>query len=161
MESIILKLLAAFTAGALFFVLISFTVYRKSYYYKKARAEAGAGETPDRKSLLVTLAIMLVMVLSLVGFDLWVLTDEGIGFLRLLIINLGLVSALSLFDALVIDWLLLLVWRPTFLQLPAGQPTQEYMARHIRVQFTKGWIFKIPISVLGAGAAWLIKTVLS
>lgn len=130
---------------------LSFTVYRKSYYYKKAQAAAsGRGEKPGLLSRLVTLAIFLLMVLFVLLFDLWISSGEGKSFAFLAAINLLLIALLSLFDALFIDYFLLLVWRPAFLRLPAGQPTRAAISRHIKLQFTAGWIFKVPIAVIAA-----------
>jgi hypothetical protein len=145
----------AFGCGAVLFLLISFTIYRKSYYYKKAQAEAEGGQPPTKKSLLVTLLILLVMVFSIAGFDYWILSDVALSYTYLLLLNLGLITTLSLFDALFIDLFTLLVWRPKFFNLTEGQPTREQMVRHIKVQFTKGWIFKIPLALLAAAGAWL------
>ncbi len=62
-------------------------------------------------------------------------------------------ALLSLFDALFIDYFLLLVWRPAVLKLPEGQPT-----RNVRLQLVKGWIFIVPIALLGpAFAAWFVS----
>lgn len=151
---IALKLLIAFTAGAILMLVLSFTVYRKSYYYKKAMAEAGVTvRKPRLASRLVTVGIMLAMILFVVLFDLWVAADESRSFAFLSALNLTLVALLSLFDAFFIDWVLLVVWRPAILRLTEGQPTRESMLHHIKKQFTVGWIFKLPIALLGAALA--------
>jgi len=157
MNALFLKSFTAFVFGCILFLLISFTIYRKSYFYQKARAKAQGEEEPSKKSLLVTLFIMALMVLSLGGFNLWVLAGGERSILYLFLLNLGLITSLSLFDALVIDILLLLVWRPSILNLPAGQPTREYMKRHIQIQFTKGWIFKLPMALIGAVIGLLLN----
>ena len=154
--SLFLKFLTAFLLGCVIFLLISFTIYRKSYYYQRARAKAEGREEPSKKGLLVTLSILLVMALAIGVFDYWILMDSPKRFSGLFLLNLILITSLSLFDALFIDFYLLLVWRPTLLNLPEGQPTREYMHRHIRVQFTKGWIFKLPLALLGAGIGLLL-----
>ncbi len=161
MDTILFKFLVAFVIGAVVFLLISFTIYRKSYYYQKARAEAEGGEVPAQKSILVTIFILLVMVLSMASFDCWVLSGGERSYAYLLTLNLGLVTSLSLYDALFIDLFTLLVWRPKFFNLPEGQPTREQMVQHIKVQFTKGWIFKLPLALLGPEAAWLLRNLLS
>lgn len=146
----ILKFFVAFTAGAVLMLLLSFTVYRQSYYYKKARAEAGIAGKPSTRSRLVTVAILLAMILFLALFDLWVLSGEERSLIFLAVLNLGLVALLSLFDALFIDLFLLVVWRPALLRLPDGQPTRDSMVRHVKLQLTAGWLFKVPIAILGA-----------
>lgn len=151
-----IKFIITFTVGAFLLFALSFTVYRKSYYYKRAMAEAGLSEEkPKKRSKLVTLAILLVIILFFVFFDLWITSARVSTFLFLSAINLGLIALLSLFDALFIDLYVLVIWRPVFLHLPEGQPTRASMLRHIKTQFTKGWIFKVPIALAAAALATL------
>jgi hypothetical protein len=158
MDVILLKSLAAFVAGAVLMLLLSFTVYRQSYYYKKTMAEAGrTGEKPGTRSRMVTLAILLAMVLFIALFDLWILDSRTRSLAFLCALNLGLVALLSLFDGLFIDLFVLTSWRPALLRLPEGEPTRESMLRHLKVQFTAGWIFKVPIAVLGAALASVLS----
>jgi hypothetical protein len=73
MNGLVYKFLSAFTAGAILMLVLSFTVYRKSYYYKKAQEEARGNERkPGILSRLVTVVILLVMILFITVFDLWV-----------------------------------------------------------------------------------------
>ena len=156
---IFFKSLVAFAAGAILMLLLSCSVYRRSYYYKKAMAEAdGVAREPRGWSRIVTLGILLIMILFIALFDLWIFSGEERTFVVLSALNLGLVALLSLFDALFIDLYLLLVWRPALLDLPEGQPTRASMVRHIRRQFTAGWVFKVPIAVLGAALSRVLMT---
>jgi hypothetical protein len=151
---ILLKFMITFAVGAFLLFVLSFTVYRKSYYYKKAMAEAGVSdEKPRRRSQLVTLAMLLVMILFFVLFDLWITPAHAYTFLLLSAINLGLIALLSLYDALFIDLFVLLIWRPSFLHLPKGQPTRASMMHHIKMQFTRGWIFIVPMALAAAALA--------
>ena len=132
-------------------LVLSFTVYRKSYYYKKAKAEmVGVAEKPGILSRLVTLLILFSMILFFALADLWISFGDSYTFWFLSALNLVLIALLSLFDALFIDLFLLVVWRPALLQLPEGQPTRDSMMGHIKLQFTAGWLFKVPIAVLSA-----------
>ena len=144
-------------------LVLSFTVYRKSYYYKKAKAEmVGVAEKPGILSRLVTLLILFSMILFFALADLWISFDDSYTFWFLSALNLLLVALLSVFDALFIDLFLLVVWRPALLRLPEGQPTRDSMIRHIKLQLTAGWLFKVPIAflaaafsvVLGSGLLW-------
>jgi len=155
--NIVWKFLVAFAAGAVLMLVISFTVYRKSYHYKKAMSEAGLGEEPGLLSRFVTAAFVLVTILFMALFDLWVAAGEARSFWFLSALNLGLVALISLFDALFIDYFLLVVWRPAILRLPEGRPTRDSMLKHIKIQFTAGWIFKVPIAVLGAALSRLLS----
>jgi len=154
MDMLFLKTLTAFAVGAVLLVVLSFTVYRQSYYYQKGRAEAGGTvEKPGMRSRLVTVAILLGMIQFIALFDLWVLAGGMRSFVFLSALNLGLVALLSLFDGLFIGLFLLVVWRPAVLRLPEGQPTRDSMFGHLKVQFTAGWILKVPIAVLAAAPA--------
>jgi hypothetical protein len=136
MSVLFCKSLGAFAVGAVLMLVLSFTVYRKSYYYKKAEAEMlGIAEKPRILSRLVTAIILLAMILF---------------FAFLSVFNLLLAALLSLFDALFIDYLLLVAWRPALLRLPEGQLTRDSMLRHIKLQFTAGWLFKMLIALLAA-----------
>lgn len=121
MQRLILKTLAAFAIGASLMLVLSFNVYRRSYYHEKTRAEAGvAAEKPGLRSRLVTVAILLAMILFVALFDLWVLADGCLSFLPLSALNLGLVALLSVFDGLFIGLFGLVAWRPALLHLPEG-----------------------------------------
>jgi hypothetical protein len=153
-----LKFFAAFALGAVLLIALSFTVYRRSYYYQKAQAEArGLEEKPGLRSRLVTLAIFVVMILFFVLFDLWIAAGAAGSFLFLAAVNLLLAFLLSLFEAVFIDYFLLLVWRPAALGLPEGQPTRDRMLRHIRIQLTTGWIFLLLIALSSAAVASLLS----
>jgi len=149
--SVTFKFLCAFIVGAVFMLALSFTVYRKSYYYKKAKAEAlSTAEKPGVLSRLVTVVILLAMITFFVFVDLWISSGEPYSFAFLFALNLLLITLLSLFDALFIDLFLLVIWRPALLRLSEGQPTRNSMLRHIKIQFTAGWLFKVPITLLSA-----------
>ena len=157
MSALIIKSLSTFAAGAVLMLLLSFTIYRQSYYYKKAKAEAnGAAAKPGILSRLVTLMFLLAMIFFFVLFDLWVASDGPYTFVLLVALNLVLVAFLSAFDALFIDLFLLVIWRPTVLRLPPGQPTRESMVHHIKRQFTAGWLFKVPIALTAAAVSSLL-----
>jgi hypothetical protein len=157
MSALIFKSLIALTVGAVLMLLLSFTIYRKSYYYKKAKAEAlDTVEKPGILSRLVTVVILLSMVLFFTAVDLWISSGATYSLAFLLVVNLILVALLSAFDALFIDLFLLVIWRPGLLKLPEGQPTRESMLRHVKLQFTMGWLFKVPIALIPAILATLL-----
>lgn len=159
MPTLLREATLVFLIGALLLLILSFTAYRRSYYYQKAQADMGLAPNrrPTVASRLVTLAILTTMVGLLTLADLWFTADAPLPFVTLALLNLLLVTLLSTFDAIAIDWLILLVWRPAFLNLPPGQPTPAYMRTHIRKQFTLGWLFKLPIALLAAGLATILR----
>jgi hypothetical protein len=119
-----------------------------------------AATRPGLQARLVTVLIFVLMVLFFVLFDLWISADASYSFEYLVVSNLVLAILLSLFDALFIDYLLLLSWRPAVLHLPQGMPTREWMHRHMRVQFTVGWLFTTLIAVLGAAFGAVLRAAL-
>jgi len=152
------KLITVLITGAVLLFVLSFTVYRKSYYYQKAQAEMlGVVRKPGLLSRFVTVGIMLSMILFFAFGDLWIFPDNSYSFVLIFALNLLLIILLSLFDALFIDYFLLLVWRPAFWRLPEGQPTHDRMMHHIKVQFTVGWLFKVPIALLAAGFSMVLQ----
>ena len=157
MYPLISKFLTAFAIGAVLMLTLSFTIYRKSYYYQKAKTEAeGVKSKPGLLSRLITLLILLAMVGFFTLFDLWISSSGSHTFIRFFSFNLLLIISLSLFDAVFIDYFLLVVWRPGILRLPDGQPTREAMLRHIKKQFTAGWIFMLPIAFFSASLFTLL-----
>lgn len=159
MSALLGRFLAALGAGAVLMTVLSFTVYRRSYYYKRHMAEAGVStKRPGILSRLITVVILLAMILFVALFDLWILSAEPYSLAALAALNLLLVTLLSLFDALFIDIFMLLIWRPAFLHMPEGQPTRAAMERHVKLQFTKGWIFMAPMAIVAAVFARLAGT---
>jgi hypothetical protein len=151
MNVLVMKSLVAFAVGAILMLALSFTVYRQSYYYKKAEAEMhGIQHKPGILSRIVTVVILLMMILFFVLTDLWISSPELHSFAFFLIYNLILAGSLSLFDTLFIDIFVLLVWRPAVLRLPKGQPTRKQMSHHVKNQLTWGWIVKFLIALLAA-----------
>jgi hypothetical protein len=66
--------------------------------------------------------------------------------------NLGAVSRHSLFDTVVVDGLVLSVWRPGFLQLPEGMDG-ESMKRHM--------LLSIPVGMMAGIGLTALSTVIS
>ena len=143
-------------------LVLSFTVYRRSYYFKKAEAEMhGVQHKPGFLSRIVTMVILLMMIVFFVVIDFWIASPELHSFTFFLIFNLLLAGCLSLFDALFIDTFVLVIWRPAVLRLPEGKPTREQMARHVRKQLTVGWIAKLVIALLAAAVSVALGIVIS
>lgn len=61
--------------------------------------------------------------------------------------NFCMIIALVLYDSLIIDLLVIGVWRPPFLHLP-DHYNMESMIRHVKKTFIVGWIFIIPLTVI-------------
>jgi membrane-associated PAP2 superfamily phosphatase len=70
-------------------------------------------------------------------------------------LDLVLIVILLIYDTVVIDWLVIGHWRPTFLQLPDIMD-KEQMVEHIRRTFIAGPLFALLLAALSAGATVLI-----
>jgi hypothetical protein len=142
--------------GACFLNVIVIVVYKTGIVHT-AREKDG---TLKRKIPFVGILTMLIMLLLLVTFV--VLFDystfftwPGIVFIDVLMTNFVFVLLLSLYDALVIDILVLGIWKPTFLPIPEDV-TLESMKLHVKKQFTVGWIFLLPI-ILISSAIYIVN----
>ena len=90
---------------------------------------------------------MLFLLVAIVGFQVLAnyvgIAREGyrVSFLSLLLLNMAHYLVLLLCDTLVIDGLVLAVWRPSFLQLPeamGGKSMRKHMLRSIPVGLVAG-----------------------
>lgn len=136
--------------GACFLNVIVVVVYKTGIVHT-ARNKDG---TLKRRIPFVGILTMLVMVLLLVTFV--VLFDYSTfstwpnsTFIDVFLTNFAFVLLLVLYDSLVIDILVLGLWKPTFLHLPEDV-TLESMKFHVKKQFTLGWIFLFPIILISS-----------
>lgn len=78
-----------------------------------------------------------------------------VSFLQLFIINLLLYSILFAYDTFVIDWLVIVKWRPHFLNIPDTM-TRESMIRHIKTSIPVGMGLGIIFSLAGAVVTYFL-----
>jgi hypothetical protein len=110
-------------------------------------------EKPGLTSYLFTALFLLVAVGLFFAFDVWISNGASFSFIQYSGLNLLLAAFLSAFDALFIDYFILLVWRPSFLAGKEEFPARERMLRHIKLQFSYGWIYKVALALIAAGLA--------
>ncbi len=101
---------------------------------------------------------MLILLIAIVGFQClanyfgMVQNKIGLNFLSLFLLNYGHYLILFLFDSLVIDGLVLSLWRPKFLNLP-DTIGRESMKKHI--------LLSMPIGLLAGIVLVSISTTFS
>jgi len=147
--------LAAWSAiGCAVFCAYVVVVFRTGIVYT-ARKEDG---TLKKRIPLSGYLNMLILLLGIVGFQVvanylgLVRKALEIGFFPLFLLNFGHYLILFIFDTIVIDGLVLSVWRPGFLQLPDAIGAGS-MKKHI--------LLSIPVgTVAGIGLA-AVSTVVS
>ena len=94
---------------------------------------------------------MLILLVAIVGFQVLAnylgIAREGhrVSFLSLYLLNLAHYLVLFLFDTLIIDGLVLAVWRPSFLQLPEAMG-RESMKGHMLRSIPVGLVAGIALS---------------
>jgi hypothetical protein len=103
---------------------------------------------------------MLFLLFGIVGFQVvanyFGVASKGYGvsFFSLILLNFGHYVILFLFDTIVVDGLVLSVWRPGFLRLPEAM-SGESMMRHMLLSIPVGIMAGMVLSVLSAVVSYL------
>jgi hypothetical protein len=129
--------------GAALFSVFVFFVFRTDLVYAARKDD---GTLKDRIPLRGRL-VMIAFLLAIVGF--FVIAnmcglprvDFSISLGRLFVLNFALYFILFLYDTLIIDGLVLSLWRPAFMQLPDAmgwESIKEHMLRSIPVGLAFG-----------------------
>lgn len=108
------------------------------------------------KGLLPLIIFPLLVMAMLMVFDYSMYRNSTAGFLPLVLWNLALVFALTLYDSFVIDLLVIGKLRPAFLGLPEKMDMQA-MKVHVKKTFITGWVFIVPLSVLPAVFYFIVQ----
>lgn len=135
--------------GAFLFSLFVVGVFRTGFVYS-ARNEDGRLKTrmPVRGYLAMS-TIPVALLGLMVGANYVGLDRQGVelGFGWLFLLNLAHYLILFLYDTLVIDYLVLIVWRPAFLRL-SNRMTAESMGEHIGRSWLVGTAAGVVLSLL-------------
>jgi hypothetical protein len=87
----------------------------------------------------------IFIVLFFILFDIFTFSNmQSIDIATVFMMNFILLLLFDIYDALVVDLLLLGKIKPKFLHL-SKEITMDSMKYHVKKQFTLGWILKIPI----------------
>ncbi|MCE4946249.1 MULTISPECIES: hypothetical protein [Streptomyces] len=139
-----------------------------SDYPPAIRERYGTQSARGRRTAAVAglLNLALFIAVPVVGvLDLHDRTEGRLGFLPPFVLGATGFLALTLFDLLVIDWLLFCTVRPRFMVLPGTEGMPEYrdLAFHAKVLVPRPvpWpLLAVPgYGALVGGLAWLVETV--
>lgn len=146
----IINFLTTFFIGSILLIITVVVVYKTKVVYA-AREKSGVLKRKIPAAGILSMLFFLSLLLAfLVGFDVVSFGKPGsYPIAEIILYNFILVTALSLFDAFVIDYLILGCWKPGFLQIPV-EVTTDSMKIHIKKQLSIGWLIKIPLAVISA-----------
>jgi hypothetical protein len=143
--------------GALAFSLFVVVAFRTGFVFATRKPD---GTLKDRVPL-IGLLVMAAFLLLLVAFFL-VANRLGLGdhifvarFSELFFLNLVLYMILFAFDTLIIDAVVLGVWRPPFLRLPHEMGSSS-MAMHIRSSLPIGLISGVLLALITATISYFV-----
>jgi hypothetical protein len=145
------------TIGSVLFSIYVVVAFRTGIVYS-ARKDDGTLKERIPLNGYINMALFLFVIIGYFmvanylgvknrGFD--------INFKSLLLLNYLLYLILFIYDTLVIDGLVLGVWRPKFLRLREGIGS-ESMMKHILISIPVGAIFGLVLMVLAAGISYII-----
>jgi hypothetical protein len=144
--------------GLLLLVLVVF-VFKTGLVYESRDEQGLLKKRMSRTGLITIIGVLLLVVLFFFCFDWFAFQSvDHPPFLIIVLLNGILLLLLDLFDALVIDIVVLGMWKPVWLKLPE-QLTQNSMWEHVKKQWTVGWIIKIPLLFLVTGVFVLTKSI--
>ena len=141
--------------GSLAFSLFVVAVFRTGLVYT-ARTQDG---TLKRKIPLTGLLLMLSLLCGFIGFQVLAnylsLNDQEfkLSFFDVMRLNYWHYCVLFAFDTIVIDILVIGVWRPSFLRIPAAM-NRESMKRHVVRSIPVGLIVGIMLVALSTTVSW-------
>jgi hypothetical protein len=143
--------------GALAFSLYVVFAFRSGLVYTARKAD---GTLKDRVPA-AGVASMAGFLLLLIGF--LVLANRiglgehitGVGFGQLFLLNLALYLVLFVFDTLIIDTLVLGVWRPAFLRVP-NEMGASSMSEHARRSLPVSLAAGIILALVSAAVSYLV-----
>ncbi|MBN1409447.1 MAG: hypothetical protein JW969_01290 [Spirochaetales bacterium] len=144
MDIIINSLIFLITGLALFNLLIIF-LFRSGVMYKSREKDGTLKKKMSINGLFVLITGLVVIIAFFLVYDYFTFRNRD--FLTVLLGNFFLFLFFDLYDAFFIDLFVLCKWRPSFLKI-REELSFESMKKHLKSQFTLGWIFKIPIILI-------------
>ena len=143
--------------GAVAFSLIVIYLFRSGRVYD-ARTEEGHLKEGMSLRGFVNILSFLILVVVFIAFTNYIsLVAHGVEleFWPVFWLNLSLIVILVIYDTLVIDWWVIGIWRPSFLQLPNAMDKAQ-MKVHIKRTFFVAPVIALLIAVLSAVVMVLI-----
>jgi len=143
--------------GSAAFSLIVVYLFRSGRVYDARTREGHLKEDMPRKGMLNILSFLVLVIAFITATNYLSLVSLGatLAFWPLFSLNLALMLILVIFDTLVIDWWMIGLWRPAFLQLPNEMDRQQ-MKVHIRRTLVVAPPICLLIALLSAGVTILL-----
>ena len=122
--------------------------------------EARANSTDVRERLgapgIVGVVVSIILYLVLIGVAdvAGIGTREGLSFGRLWAINYLVFFFWLIFDTLIVDIVLVTLWRPRFLKLP-DPAAHGSVAYHLST-IPRGMVFGVLVSLVGTSVSWFV-----
>ena len=155
-QSIILTLLTWTVIGAAAFSVYVIVVFRTGLVYTARHRDGTLKDQIPLSGYATSFALLALSVLLVVGFDYFALRaiGEPVSFLELWAWNYGLFLLIFLYDTIVVDYFVILIWRPGFLQLP-DEMNRQSMMKHIKISLFKAPVIVAVISLVATVIAYL------
>jgi|GEM_PF-5797590 len=135
------------------FVILMF----KTGAINQTRDEQGAlKKTLGFKSIFIIGLVLVSFVGWIYLFDAVMISSHKAHFLQILLYNFVFVMMMALYDAFVIDLLVIGVIRPQILNLPETMNMTE-MQKHVKKQFSVGWLFILPIVIISTFVYMMLR----
>jgi hypothetical protein len=139
-----------------FLILVVFLFHSGLVFSARKRDGTLKGKIPLRG--ILTMAAFLAIIIGfflLADYRGVVQPGQDLGYSDLYLLNYGLYVILFIFDTLIIDGLLLSLWRPGFLKLP-DELGKESMKTHILKSLPVGMVAGLVLAAIATSASWMI-----
>jgi hypothetical protein len=143
--------------GAAGFSLIVIILFRAKVVFAARNEKGHLKKEIPLKGILSMLAFLILIVAFLVAANYASLITKQItlGYWSLFLLNMAIIFILIAYDTLVIDWWVIGLWRPSFLQLPDAMNKTE-MKKHIRRSFVIAPIFGMLLALVSAAVSVIL-----
>ena len=141
--------------GAFLFNFIVLYLFRSRMVYESRGEDGLRKKDSSPKGWISTVVFLMVVILFLLTGNYFSLRNFELNFWNIFWLNFGLMIILTLYDSLVIDWLVIAIWRPAFLRLPDDM-NRESMKKHLLITIPVAPVICLAISAMSTGASWLL-----
>ena len=143
--------------GCALFSAFAIVAFRTGLVYTARRQDGTLKQRPPLRAVLAMLIIPAALILLQLAANYLGLARRGVqlDFGPLYVLNFAHYLILFLYDTLVIDGLVVGVWRPAFLNLPNGMG-RESMGRHMLISIPIGTLLGAFITLITTGLSFAL-----
>ena len=144
-------------AGLIGFSLYVFVVFRTGLLYLARHADGTLKEKVPLKGRLVGLPLILLWLGLVLGYGRFGVRpyNPTITFFQLFLLNSLMFCLIFLFDTFLIDWFIIVKWRPAFLRIPSAMDAAA-MRQHINASLKKGGAIVLLAGLVSTTIVWSI-----